>query len=71
MLPEGVLSEEDYPIPTIKEEEMAEGLTAAMSAGMSLQDPFGASNPTRSELEEWYTGQFAKEVLGPPVALRP
>ena len=50
---------------------MAEGLTAAMSAGMSLQDPFGTSNPTRSELEEWYTGQFTKEVLGPPVAPRP
>ena len=51
---EGLLSEEDYPIPTIREEEMAEGLAAAMSAGMSLQDPFGSSNPTRSELEEWY-----------------
>ena len=50
----GVLSEEDYPIPSVQEEEMAEGLSAAMSAGMSLQDPFGASNPTRSELEEWY-----------------
>ena len=54
MQPEGVLSEEDYLIPTIKEEEMAEGLSAAMSAGLSLQDPFGASNPTQSELEEWY-----------------
>ena len=44
--PEGLLSEEDYPIPTIREEEMAEGLAATMSAGMSLQDPFGSSNPT-------------------------
>ena len=51
---EGLLSEEDYPIPTIREEEMAEGLAAAMSAGMSLQDPFGSSNPTRAELEDWY-----------------
>ena len=69
--PEGVLSEEDYPIPTVQEEEMAEGLSAAMSAGMSLQDPFGASNPTRSELEEWYKRQFLKEVVAPPVAPRP
>ena len=71
MLPEGVLSEKDYPIPMIKEEEMAEGLSAAMSAGLSLQDPFGASNPTRSELEEWYKRQFTKEVLSPPVAPKP
>ena len=71
MLPEGILSEEDYPIPTVKEEEMAEGLAAAMSAGMSLQDPFGASNPTRSELEDWYKKQFLKEVVSPPVAPKP
>ena len=71
MLPEGVLSEEDYPIPTVKEEEMAEGLSAAMLAGMSLQDPFGASNPTCSELEEWYKWQFLKEVVAPPVIPRP
>ena len=71
VLPEGILSEEDYLIPTIKEEEMAEGLSAAMSAGMSLQDPFGTSNPTRFELEEWYKGQFSKEVLSPPVVPRP
>ena len=71
VLTEGVLSEEDYPIPTVKEEEMAEGLVAAMSAGMSLQDPFGASNPTRSELEEWYKWQFLKEVVAPPAAPRP
>ena len=50
---------------------MAEGLTAAMSAGLSLQDPFGTSNPTRSELEEWYRQQFAKDVVSPPVAPRP
>ena len=50
---------------------MAEGLLAAMSAGLSLQDPFGSSNPTRSELEEWYRGQFAKDVLSPPVAPKP
>ncbi|KIM50470.1 hypothetical protein SCLCIDRAFT_34258 [Scleroderma citrinum Foug A] len=62
--PKGLLSEEDVPIPTIQEEEMAEGLLAAMSAGMSLQDPFGASNPTRSELEDWYKHQFSKEVSG-------
>ena len=71
MQPEGVLSEEDYPIPTVREEEMAEGLSAAMSAGMSLQDPFGTSNPTRSELEEWYKRQFLKEVVAPPAAPRP
>ena len=69
--PEGVLSEEDYPVPIVQEEEMAEGLSAAMSAGMSLQDPFGASNLTRSELEEWYKQQFLKEVIAPPVAPRP
>ena len=69
--PEGVLSEEDDPIPSVQEEEMAEGLSAAMSAGMSLQDPFGASNPTRGELEDWYKRQFSKEVAGPPVAPRP
>ena len=69
--PEGLLSEEDYPIPTVREEEMAEGLAAAMSSGMSLQDPFGSSNPTRSELEDWYRRQFQKEVAGPPVAPRP
>ena len=67
---EGLLSEEDYPIPTVPEEEMAEGLAAAMSAGMSLQDPFGSSNPTRSELEEWYRQQVSKEVVAPPVAPR-
>ena len=50
---------------------MAEGLSAAMSAGLSLQDPFGASNPTRTELEDWYKQQFSKEVTGPPVAPRP
>ena len=50
---------------------MAEGLAAAMSAGMSLQDPFGSSNPTRLELEEWYRRQFSKEVVAPPVAPRP
>ena len=50
---------------------MAEGLSAAMSARMSLQDPFGASNPTRTELEDWYKWQFQKEVAGPPVAPRP
>ena len=71
MQPEGVLSEEDYPIPTVQEEEMAEGLLAALSAGMSLQDPFGSSNPTRVELEDWYRWQFQKEVAGPPVAPRP
>ena len=42
---EGLLSEEDVPIPTVQEEEIAEGLSAVMSAGMSLQDPFD-SNPT-------------------------
>ena len=68
---EGILSEEDYPIPTIQEEEMAEGLSAVMSAGMSLQDPFGSSNPTRTELEDWYKRQFQKEVAGPPVAPQP
>ena len=68
---EGLLSEEDYPIPTIQEEEMAEGLSAVLSAGMSFQDPFGASNPTRSELEEWYRRQFAKEVIAPLAAPRP
>ena len=46
---------------------MAEGL----SAGMSFQDPFGASNPTQLELEEWYKRQFLKEVIAPLVALRP
>ena len=50
---------------------MAEGLSAAMLAGLSLQDPFGSSNPTRSELEEWYRGQFAKDVLSPLVAPKP
>ena len=50
---------------------MAEGLLAALSAGMSFQDPFGASNPTRSELEEWYRRQFSKEVVAPPAAPRP
>ena len=50
---EGLLSEEDVPIPTVEEEEIAEGLSIVMSAGMSLQDPF-ETNPTRSELEEWY-----------------
>ena len=70
MQPEGMLSEEDYPIPTIQEEEMAEGLSAALSAGMSFQDPFGSSNSTRSELEDWYRRQFSKEVSGPPVAPR-
>ena len=50
---------------------MAEGLSAALSAGMSFQDPFGASNPTRLELEEWYKQQFVKEVVAPPVAPRP
>ena len=69
--PEGLLSEEDYLIPTVHEEEMAEGLAAAMSTGMSLQDPFGSSNPTRVELEDWYRRQFQKEVAGPPVAPRP
>ena len=44
--PEGHLSEEDVPIPTTKEEEIAEGLLMRMSAGMSLQDPFENSNPT-------------------------
>ena len=70
-LPEGIPSDEDYPIPTIKEEEMAEGLSAALSAGMSFQDPFGSSNPTCSELEDWYKRNFSKEVLGPPVAPKP
>ena len=50
---------------------MAEGLSAALSAGMSIQDPFGASNPTRLELEDWYKRQFLKDVVGPPAALRP
>ena len=50
---------------------MAEGLLAAMSAGMSLQDPFGASNPTRAELESWYKREFSKEISRPPVAPRP
>ena len=50
---------------------MAEGLSAALLAGMSFQDPFGASNPTRAELEDWYKRQFAKEIQGPPVAPRP
>ena len=68
---EGLLSEEDYPIPTVREEEMAEGLAAAMSTGMSLQDPFGSLNPTRSELEEWYRRQFSKEVIAPPAAPKP
>ena len=68
---EGVLSEEDYPIPTVQEEEMAEGLLVAMLAGMSFQDPFGSSNPTRAELEDWYRRQFSKEVAGPLVAPRP
>ena len=67
---EGLLSEEDYPIPTVREEEIAEGLSAVMLAGMSLQDPF-ETNPTRSELEEWYKRQFLKEVVAPPVAPRP
>ena len=66
--PEGALSEEDYPVPTIREEEMAEGLAAAMSTGMPLQDPFGSSNPMRAELEDWYKRQFQKEVAGPLVA---
>ena len=70
MHPEGLLSEKDYPIPTVQEEEIAEGLSAVMSAGMSLQDPF-ESNPTRSELEEWYRRQFSKEVIAPLVAPRP
>ena len=69
--PEGHLSEEDVPIPTTKEEEIAEGLSTRMSAGMSLQDPFENSNPTRTELENWYKTQFSKEVAGPPVAPRP
>ena len=71
MHPKGLLSEEDYPIPTVCEEEMAEGLAASMHAGMSLEDPFGSSNPTRLELEEWYRRQFSKEVVAPPVAPRP
>ena len=68
---EGLLSEEDVPIPTVRKEEMAEGLAASMHAGMSLEDPFGSSNPTRLELEDWYRRQFQKEVAGPPVAPRP
>ena len=32
--PEGHLSEEDIPILTVKEEEIAEGLSARMSAGI-------------------------------------
>ena len=71
MQPEGLLSEEDYPIPTVCEEEMAEGLATAMSARMSLQDPFGSSNPTRLELEECYRRQFSKEVVAPPAAPKP
>ena len=67
---EGLLSEEDVPIPTVQEEEIAEGLSIVMLAGMSLQDPF-ETNLTRSELEEWYRRQFAKEVVAPPVAPRP
>ena len=50
---------------------MAEGLSAAMSAGLSLQDPFGTSNPTCLELEDWYKREFQKEISGPPVAPRP
>ena len=50
---------------------MAEGLAASMHTGMSLEDPFGSSNPTRLELEDWYRQQFQKEVAGPPVAPRP
>ena len=69
--PEGYLSEEDIPIPTTQEEEIAEGLSVRMLAGMSLQDPFENSNPTRTELENWYKMQFSKEVSGPPVAPRP
>ena len=69
--PEGLLSEEDVPIPTTQEEEIAEGLSARMSAGMSLQDPFENSTPTRTELENWYKMQFSKEVSGPLVAPRP
>ena len=69
--PEGHLSEEDVPIPTTKEEEIAEGLSMRMSAGMSLQDPFENSNPTRTELKNWYKTQFSKEVSGPLVAPRP
>ena len=69
--PEGLLSEEDVPIPTVHEEEMAEGLAASMHAGMSLEDPFGSSNPTRAELEDWYKRQFQKEIAGPLVAPRP
>ncbi|KIM57782.1 hypothetical protein SCLCIDRAFT_129600, partial [Scleroderma citrinum Foug A] len=38
---------------------------------MSLQDPFENSNPTRTELKNWYKTQFAKEVSGPLVAPRP
>ncbi|KIM59004.1 hypothetical protein SCLCIDRAFT_27590 [Scleroderma citrinum Foug A] len=64
--PEGNVSEEDVPIPTTQEEEIAEGLSARMLAGMSLQDPFENSNPTRIELENWYKTQFSKEVSGPP-----
>ena len=69
--PEGLLSEEDVLIPTIREEEMAEGLAASMHAGMSLEDPFGSSNPTHAELEDWYRRQFQKEIAGPPVAPKP
>ena len=71
MSPEGPLSEEDVPIPTTQEEEIAEGLSARMSAGISLQDPFENSNPTQTKLENWYKTQFSKEVSGPPVAPRP
>ena len=68
--PEGILSEEDYPIPTVQEEEMAEGLSAAMSAGMSFQDPFGASNPTRSELEEMTVLQGSRCPSGRSKAMK-
>ena len=71
VLPEGLVSEEDVPIPTVKEEEVAERLSAVMSAGMSLQDPFENSNPTTTQLENWYKTQFLKEVSGPPVVPRP
>ena len=50
---------------------MAEGLLAALSAGMSLEDPFGSSNPTCSELEDWYKRHFSKDVIGPPAAPKP
>ena len=38
---------------------------------MSLQDPFENSNPTQTELENWYKTQFSKEVSGPPVVPKP